>query len=140
MSMAAGEYVSVSTQRDTEDADLAIERAELRDDPERELDELTTIYAERGLDPALARQVAVTLTEHDALAAHARDELGLDDDRRARPHQAAGASAAAFATGAILPWLAAIVVSRSARGPAIALVTVLALVLLGDIGARLGGA
>jgi VIT1/CCC1 family predicted Fe2+/Mn2+ transporter len=140
MSMAAGEYVSVSSQRDTEEADLALERRELAADPGRELDELTGIYQGRGLTPELAREVAVALTEHDALAAHSRDELGLDDDRRARPLQAAGASAASFASGAILPLLAAIIASGSARIPVTVLVTALALAALGDVGARLGGA
>ncbi|WP_058196794.1 VIT1/CCC1 transporter family protein, partial [Xanthomonas translucens] len=108
MSMAAGEYVSVQSQVDTERADLAIERLELREDPQSELDELSGIYRQRGLDAALARQVAEQLTAHDALGAHARDELGITDTLRARPLQAALASAAAFCCGAALPILAAL--------------------------------
>ena len=103
MSMAAGEYVSVSSQTDTEHADLAIERRELADDPEYELAELAGIYRERGLDAELAQQVAVQLTAHDALAAHARDELGLTDEMQARPVQAALSSALTFSVGAFLP-------------------------------------
>ncbi|WP_068817265.1 VIT1/CCC1 transporter family protein, partial [Xanthomonas translucens] len=102
MSMAAGEYVSVQSQVDTERADLAIERLELREDPQSELDELAGIYRQRGLDAALARQVAEQLTAHDALGAHARDELGITETLRARPLQAALASAAAFCCGAAL--------------------------------------
>ena len=105
MSMAAGEYVSVSSQTDTEHADLAIERRELADDPEYELAELAGIYRERGLDAELAQQVAVQLTAHDALAAHARDELGLTDEMQARPVQAALSSALTFSVGAFLPLL-----------------------------------
>ncbi len=103
MSMAAGEYVSVKSQADTERADLEFERQELAVHPERELDELTLIYMKRGLDQTLARVVAEKLTEHDALAAHARDEIGITHTLRARPLQAAIASAAAFTTGAIVP-------------------------------------
>jgi VIT1/CCC1 family predicted Fe2+/Mn2+ transporter len=140
MSMAAGEYVSVSSQRDTENADLRLEQRELGADPKRELQELTSIYEARGLAPDLAGEVAAALTEHDALATHAREELGLADDRRARPLQAAGASAAAFASGAILPLLGAILAPGSSRVVVVVIVTVLALMLLGDTGARLGGA
>ncbi len=139
-SMAAGEYVSVSSQRDTEDADLRLEARELAGDPEGELAELTGIYEGRGLPPALAREVAEELTAHDALEAHARDELGLPEDRRARPLQAAGASALSFATGAVLPLLAIGVFGASVRVLACVVVTVLSLAALGALGARLGGA
>src|ERR1700761_7765416 len=105
-SMAAGEYVSVSSQRDTEDADLRLEERELASDPVGELAELTGIYEGRGLPPALAGEVAAALTTHDALEAHARDELGLAEDRMARPLQAAGAPALSFAAGGVLPLLA----------------------------------
>jgi VIT1/CCC1 family predicted Fe2+/Mn2+ transporter len=140
MSMAAGEFVSVSSQRDTENADLAMEKRELAANPAGELRELTGIYVDRGLSPALAAQVADALTGHDALEAHARDELGLDEDRRARPLQAAAASAAAFSAGAILPLIAAILPSNSARIPVCVVVAAAMLILLGDLGARLGGA
>ena len=140
MSMAAGEFVSVSSQRDTEKADLALEQRELASDPDGELRELTDIYIGRGLAPELAAQVAGSLTTHDALEAHARDELGLDEDRRARPLQAAAASAAAFAAGAILPLVAGIVPDKAARIPLCVVVAAVMLVLLGDLGARLGGA
>jgi vacuolar iron transporter family protein len=139
-SMAAGEYVSVSSQRDTEDADLRLERHELASDPEGELRELAGIYEGRGLSPELAAEVARSLTEHDALEAHARDELGLPEDRRARPLQAAGASALSFAVGAVLPLLAIGVFGSSTRVLACILVTLLALIGLGALGARLGGA
>jgi vacuolar iron transporter family protein len=140
LSMAAGEYVSVSSQRDTEDADLRLEARELRDDPQGELRELAGIYQRRGLSPELAREVAVALSSGDALAAHARDELGLDDERRARPLQAAWASAVSFSVGAILPLVAMGVTPRSARAAVCVAVTLVALALLGDTGARLGGA
>ncbi|MGN6215863.1 MAG: VIT1/CCC1 transporter family protein [Solirubrobacterales bacterium] len=139
-SMAAGEYVSVSSQRDTEDADLRLERHELASDPEGELRELTGIYEGRGLRPELAAEVARGLTEHDALEAHARDELGLPEDRRARPLQAAGASALSFAVGALLPLLAIGLFGSTSRVAACIIVTLLALVGLGALGARLGGA
>jgi vacuolar iron transporter family protein len=139
-SMAAGEYVSVSSQRDTEDADLRLERHELATDPEGELRELAGIYEGRGLEPALATEVARGLTAHNALEAHARDELGLPEDRRARPLQAAGASALSFAVGAILPLLAIGVFGSSSRVVACIVVTLLALIGLGALGARLGGA
>ncbi len=140
MSMAAGEFVSVSSQRDTENADLALEERELAANPEGELRELTEIYVDRGLSRGLAAQVAETLTGHDALEAHARDELGLDEDRRARPLQAAAASAAAFSAGAIVPLVAAILAGEAARIPICVAVAVAMLILLGDLGARLGGA
>jgi len=139
-SMAAGEYVSVSSQRDTEEADLRIEARELAEDPEGELAELTGIYERRGLPAELALEVARTLTEVDALGAHARDELDLTDDRRARPLQAAGASALSFAVGAVLPLLAIGVFGSSVRIAACVVVTILALAGLGGLGARLGGA
>ncbi len=139
-SMAAGEYVSVSSQRDTEKADLKLEERELASDPGGELAELTGIYEGRGLSTELAGEVARALTEHDALEAHARDELGLPEDRRARPLQAAGASALSFAAGAILPLLAIGVFGHSVRVIACIVVSVLALAGLGALGARLGGA
>lgn len=139
-SMAAGEYVSVSSQRDTESADLRLEERELRDDPAGELQELSAIYERRGLSKALAEEVAVALSKDGALEAHARDELGLDDERRARPLQAAGASALSFACGAALPLIAVGVIPGSSRVLACILVTLLALAVLGELGARLGGA
>jgi VIT1/CCC1 family predicted Fe2+/Mn2+ transporter len=140
LSMAAGEFVSVSSQRDAEQADLRLEARELHDDPDGELRELTTIYKRRGLDPDLARDVALALTRGDALEAHARDELGLDEERLARPFQAAWTSALSFATGAALPLLAVTIAPASARVAAVVIVTLIALGLLGDLGARLGGA
>jgi VIT1/CCC1 family predicted Fe2+/Mn2+ transporter len=139
-SMAAGEYVSVSSQRDTEDADLRLEASELAADPDGELAELAAIYEGRGLRPELAVEVADALTSYDALGAHARDELGLPEDRRARPLQAAGASALSFAVGAILPLLAIGLFGSSIRIVACVVVTILALAGLGTLGARLGGA
>jgi VIT1/CCC1 family predicted Fe2+/Mn2+ transporter len=139
-SMAAGEFVSVSSQRDTELADLRLEERELSKDPEGELRELVAIYEARGLPAELAEEVAVTLSEDGALKAHARDELGLDEQRRARPLQAAGASALSFAVGALLPLLAVGVAPAGSRVLACVVVTLLALALLGDLGARLGGA
>lgn len=140
MSMAAGEYVSVSSQADTEAADLARERHELATTPAAEKEELVGIYAARGLTPELARQVADQLMEEDALAAHARDELGLSPTTAARPIQAAIASAAAFAVGATLPVLVAAItptawVTRLVTGSALLLLTV-----LGALAARVGGA
>jgi vacuolar iron transporter family protein len=140
LSMAAGEYVSVSSQRDTELADLRVEERELREDPDGELRELANIYVGRGLPTELATQVAAALSEHDVLAAHARDELGLDEERRAQPLQAAWTSALSFSVGAILPVLA---VGLAPHGVRIALcvgVTLAALAALGYLGARLGGA
>jgi vacuolar iron transporter family protein len=139
-SMAAGEYVSVSSQRDTEDADLRLEARELAADPEGELAELTAIYEGRGLSSELALEVATALSKDDALGAHARDELGLPEDRRARPLQAAGASALSFAVGAVLPLLAVGIFGASLRIVACVVVTLLALAGLGALGARLGGA
>ncbi|HEU4978390.1 MAG TPA: VIT family protein [Solirubrobacteraceae bacterium] len=140
LSMAAGEYVSVSSQRDTELADLRVEERELADDPEGELRELALIYQRRGLAADLARDVAVALTARGALAAHARDELGLDEDRRALPLQAAWTSALSFSAGAALPLLAVAVVPAGSRIAVCIAATLAALALLGGVGARLGGA
>ncbi len=140
LSMAAGEYVSVSSQRDAEQADIRLEARELRRDPGGELRELAGVYEQRGLPPALASEVAVTLSRRGALAAHARDELGLDEARLARPFQAAWTSALSFATGATLPLLAVAVTPAGARVGVTVAVTLIALALLGDLGARLGGA
>jgi VIT1/CCC1 family predicted Fe2+/Mn2+ transporter len=140
MSMAAGEYVSVSSQADTERADLARERRELSDDPGAEHAELAAIYVARGLTPELASQVATELTAHDALGAHARDELGLSEVMAARPLQAALASAAAFAVGAILPVLMVISVPPHRLGAFVIGGSLLLLAVLGAIAARVGGA
>jgi VIT1/CCC1 family predicted Fe2+/Mn2+ transporter len=140
LSMAAGEYVSVSSQRDAERADMRLEERELRRDPPGELRELAGIYEQRGLSPELAGQVATALSRGGALRAHARDELGLDEARLARPFQAAWTSALSFSTGAALPLLAVALTPASARGVATVGVTLIALAVLGDLGARLGGA
>ncbi len=140
LSMAAGEYVSVSSQADTEQADLARERRELSDDPTHEHAELAAIYTARGIDPTLAREVATQLMAHDALGAHARDELGLSELSRARPLQAALASAASFAVGATVPLLVVLFVPFTAVIPATVAATILLLVVLGISSARLGGA
>jgi VIT1/CCC1 family predicted Fe2+/Mn2+ transporter len=140
LSMAAGEFVSVSSQRDAEQADLRLEARELHDDPDGELRELTTIYERRGLNPVLAADVARALTRGGALEAHARDELGFDEERLAQPFQAAWTSALSFSAGAALPLLAVALTPADARLPAAVIVTLLALGLLGDLGARLGGA
>ena len=140
MSMAAGEYVSVQSQADTEAADLARERQELALDPGGELAELTEIYRQRGLEPALARQVAEQLTLHDALGAHARDELGLSDILRARPIQAALASAASFAAGALLPLLTILLSPPAKISQITTAVALLALMALGGLAAWAGGA
>ena len=138
--MAAGEYVSVSSQADTEAADLARERRELAEQPAAELDELTQIYVVRGVEPVLARQVAEQLTAKDAFAAHARDELGLSAHTIARPVQAALTSAATFSVGAALPVLIA-VLSTSARLPwMVSGGSLIALAILGAVGAQTGGA
>ncbi len=139
MSMAAGEYVSVSSQADTERADLARERRELAEMPEQEHEELVSIYLQRGLDRALAEQVATQLAAHDALGAHARDELGISDTLAARPVQAALASAATFAAGAALPLLAVAVLPHAALMWGTASGSLLFLVLLGVVAARAGG-
>jgi VIT1/CCC1 family predicted Fe2+/Mn2+ transporter len=140
LSMAAGEYVSVSSQRDAEQADIRLEQRELELDPSGELRELTAIYERRGLPPELAAEVADTLSRRGALAAHLRDELGLDERSLARPFQAAWASALAFSIGAGLPLLAVALPPAPARASVVVVVTLLALALLGDLGARLGGA
>ena len=140
MSMAAGEYVSVSSQADTEAADRAREAAELEEDPKAETRELAAIYRQRGLDPALSLQVAVQLMEHDALGAHMRDELGIHEAMVARPVQAALASAASFAAGAILPVLMAFVFRGTALIEAVVVATLVLLAVLGAVGARIGGA
>jgi vacuolar iron transporter family protein len=139
MSMAAGEYVSVSSQADTEQADRAREMHELGADAAAELEELAGIYVARGLDPALARQVAEQLTARDALAAHLRDELGHTDHGRARPVQAAAASAAAFLAGGLLPLLVAWTLPASAIIPALAGFSTTCLAALGALAARAGG-
>ncbi len=140
MSMGAGEYVSVSTQRDIERADLELERQALAEDPEEELAELAAIYEERGCEPDLARRVATQLMAHDDLGAHARDEIGITEVAAARPLLAATASALAFTAGAFFPLLAAAVVGTSARIAVTAIVALVALALIGAIGARAGGA
>ena len=140
LSMAAGEYVSVSSQRDAERADIRLEERELSDDPSGEMRELAGIYEQRGLPPALAGEVALTLSRRGALAAHVRDELGLDAGRRARPFQAAWTSALSFSAGAALPLVAVAATPASVRVAGTVLVTLIALALLGDLGARLGGA
>lgn len=140
MSMAAGEYVSVSSQADTEKADTERETRELRDDPQAELEELTGIYQARGLDPALAAQVASQLMEKDALKAHLRDELGISETLAARPVQAALTSAATFAVGAALPLTVAAIVPQTQLLPAVSLSALVFLALLGAAGARTGGA
>ncbi|TDU32252.1 VIT1/CCC1 family predicted Fe2+/Mn2+ transporter [Panacagrimonas perspica] len=140
MSMAAGEYVSVRTQADAETADLNRETRELADEPERELAELETIYRSRGLDPDLARRVAEQLTAKDPLGTHARDELGITEALRARPLQAALASAAAFSTGALVPLATACIAPFEHVATLCAGAALLALVTLGAIAARAGGA
>jgi VIT1/CCC1 family predicted Fe2+/Mn2+ transporter len=140
MSMAAGEYVSVQSQADTELADLAVEKRELHEDPHSELEELAAIYRHRGLSPALAHEVATQLTAHDALGAHARDELGITEELRARPMQAALASAGAFVSGAALPVLTALLAPHAIVGQATTVVTLLGLCLTGTLAAHAGGA
>ena len=140
MSMAAGEYVSVSSQADTEKADLARERRELATEPEAELRELAGIYEKRGLEAGLARQVAEQLTARDALGAHARDELGISEVLSARPVQAAFASAGTFAVGAVLPLLVAALAPAGAVIPLVSGASLGFLALLGGLAARTGGA
>jgi VIT1/CCC1 family predicted Fe2+/Mn2+ transporter len=140
MSMAAGEYVSVSSQADTERADLSRERGELAESPVSERAELAGIYVARGLEPALADQVAGQLMAHDALGAHARDELGISEVHTARPIQAALTSAATFAAGALLPILAVLLVPARAIVPVEAAASLVFLAVLGGIAARAGGA
>lgn len=140
MSMAAGEYVSVHSQADTEQADLSRERAELEQEPAAELRELTAIYIGRGLEPALAQQVAEQLTAHDALGAHARDELGISESFTAKPVQAALASAASFAVGAALPLAVTFLAPRGQLILAVSGLSLVFLAALGSIAARVGGA
>ena len=140
MSMAAGEYVSVHSQKDIERADLQLERAELKADDKGEHQELADIYISRGLDPALAKQVAQQLMAHDALGAHARDELGISPALTARPLQAALASAASFAVGAAMPILVAVMTPAAALIPLVSGASLIFLTVLGALAARAGGA
>jgi VIT1/CCC1 family predicted Fe2+/Mn2+ transporter len=140
MSMAAGEFVSVSTQADTEEADLAQEKAELESDIESESEELAQIYVSRGLTPELANQVAVQLMSHDALGSHARDELGITEHLSARPIQAAMASASSFAIGAATPLLIVILCPLKGLVFSVSLGSLIFLVVLGVVAARAGGA
>jgi vacuolar iron transporter family protein len=140
MSMAAGEYVSVHSQAETKQADLELERRELRTDHAGEQKELTAIYVARGLDPALARQVAEQLMAHDALGAHARDELGITEAQIARPILAALSSAASFVAGAGMPLAVAAVTPEARLIPLVAGTSLLFLALLGALAARVGGA
>jgi len=140
MSMAAGEYVSVSSQADTEQADLLLEKRSLEENPELELEELAEIYRDRGLDPELADRVARALMDHDALGAHARDEIGLSHTQAAQPFQAAWSSAAAFTVGAALPLAAAWLVAGPGQIPVVGLASLSFLAALGGIAARAGGA
>jgi vacuolar iron transporter family protein len=140
MSMAAGEYVSVSSQADTESADLSRERSELNQQPDFEQEELTRIYQSRGVDRDTAASVARQMMEHDALTAHARDELGLSEVHTARPLQAAMASAATFTSGALAPLVVVLVVPVSLLVPAVAVTSLVCLALLGILGAGAGGA
>ena len=140
MSMAAGEYVSVQSQADAEAAALALEKSELRDMPDGELAELTQIYVGRGLEPALARQVAEQLTARDALTAHMRDELGITEELRARPVQAALASAAAFTVGALLPIATTVLAPAGKVAMVTTAATLVGLLLSGGLAARVGGA
>lgn len=140
MSMAAGEYVSVSSQSDTERADLARERHELATSPDQEHAELSAIYVKRGLEAGLASQVATQLMQHDALGAHARDELGISETLTARPVQAALASAATFASGALLPLLIVVLLPLSTLLWSVSIGSLISLALLGSLAARTGGA
>ena len=140
MSMAAGEYVSVHSQADTEQADLELERKELKADDKGEHKELAAIYVARGLDPSLAKQVAQQLMAHDALGAHARDELGISSTLAARPLQAALASAASFAVGAVMPLVVAAIAPAAGLIPLVSGTSLLFLALLGGLAARAGGA
>ena len=140
MSMAAGEYVSLRSQADTEEAELELERKELQDDEAGEHKELTAIYVRRGLDPSLAKQVAEQLMTHDALGAHARDELGISETLSARPVQAAFASAGAFAVGAAMPLLTVTLVPMTTVIPFVSGLSLLFLALLGGLAAYVGGA
>jgi VIT1/CCC1 family predicted Fe2+/Mn2+ transporter len=140
MSMAAGEYVSVHSQADTESADLSRERSELELDPAAELRELTAIYVARGIEPGLAHHVAEQLMAHDALGAHARDELGISDTQGARPVQAALASAASFTVGAVLPLVVTAMAPTQVLIPSVSGTSLAFLALLGGVAARAGGA
>lgn len=140
VSMALGEYVSVSTQRDTERALLAKEKLELSTIPDAELEELASLYEAKGLSPETARKVAEELTEHDAFAAHAEAELGIDPDELTNPWQAADASAISFTVGAILPMLAILLPPATARIPVTFAAVLIALAITGSLSARLGGA
>jgi VIT1/CCC1 family predicted Fe2+/Mn2+ transporter len=140
MSMAAGEYVSVHSQADTEQAELTLERAELKADDQGEHTELTAIYVARGLDPSLAQQVAQQLMVHDALGAHARDELGISETLRARPIQAALASAGSFAVGAAMPLLVTALAPAAQLIPLVSTTSLVFLATLGALAARAGGA
>lgn len=140
MSMAAGEYVSVSSQADTEQAELDRERIELHEEPVAEHRELASIYVSRGVTPELAAQVAEQLMQHDALSAHARDELGIHDTSSARPIEAAFTSAITFSAGSALPLLTALIAPTNLLIPALALTSLLFLIGLGLLGARIGGA
>ena len=140
MSMAAGEYVSVSSQADTENADLKKERNELKTDPKGEERELAAIYVKRGLAPALAREVATQLMSKDALEAHARDELGISEATTARPVQAAMASASSFSSGAALPLITATFAPIAWVAWGVGIASLIGLVVLGIVGARIGGA
>ena len=140
MSMAVGEYVSVSSQRDAEQADIGLETQELATDPQAELEELAQIYVKRGLDKNLAMKVAEQLSSHDRLGAHMRDELGIDQASLARPLQAAWISAASFATFAAVPIVALLVAPVALRIPMIAILSLVSLAALGAFGGRLGGA
>ncbi len=139
LSMAVGEYVSVSSQRDSEKADIDIERRSLADNPDAELAELAWIYEQRGLDAKLAQEVAKQLHDHDAVGAHARDELGIDHEDLANPGQAALASATAFSIGAAVPIAAAIIATSEAGALAITLASLVALGISGAVGAYVGG-
>ena len=140
MSMAAGEYVSVHSQADAEKAEMDVEKEELADDPAAELRELASIYVNRGLEPALAQQVAEQLSARDALAAHARDELGITEEQAPRPLQAASSSALSFTVGAALPLLLVVFFSGAKLIPIVSVASLLFLALLGGIAARAGGA
>jgi vacuolar iron transporter family protein len=140
MSMAAGEYVSVSSQADSEKADIARETRELREIPDAELDELTRIYMERGLHRELAHQVATQMMERDALGSHVRDELGISETVTVKPIQAAMVSALTFAIGAVFPLIVALLVPASQIAFAVAATTLIALAILGGLGASVGGA
>ncbi len=139
LSMAAGEYVSVSSQRDSEKADIIIEKKSLEANPDEELEELAAIYEDRGLSPKLAKQVAVELHNHDALAAHLRDEIGIDHEDLSNPVQAALASATAFSLGAFVPIVAALIFHGSDSSLYIVIFSLVALAISGAVGAFLGG-